>query len=82
MKKFIIMSALGLATVAGLSSCSDFLDTDNKSTVTPDSQFSDIAGWNQQLNNAYYALKECDGLIITGATGTNVNDIAVLLIKR
>lgn len=57
MKKFIIMSALGLATVAGLSSCSDFLDTDNKSTVTPESQFSDISGWNQQLNNAYYALR-------------------------
>ena len=51
------MSALGLATVAGLSSCSDFLDTDNKSTVTPESQFSDISGWNQQLNNAYYALR-------------------------
>ncbi|MEE1547109.1 MAG: RagB/SusD family nutrient uptake outer membrane protein [Prevotella pectinovora] len=58
MKKFIIMSALGLATVAGLSSCSDFLDTDNKSTVTPESQFSDILGWNQQLNNAYYALRD------------------------
>lgn len=58
MKKFIIMSALGLATVAGLSSCSDFLDTDNKSTVTPEGQFSDISGWNQQLNNAYYALRD------------------------
>lgn len=58
MKKFIIMSALGLATVAGLSSCSDFLDTDNKSTVTPESQFSDISGWNQQLNIAYYALRD------------------------
>ena len=52
------MSALGLATVAGLSSCSDFLDTDNKSTVTPESQFSDISGWNQQLNIAYYALRD------------------------
>lgn len=52
------MSALGLATVAGLSSCTDFLDTDNKSTVTPESQFSDISGWNQQLNNAYYALRD------------------------
>lgn len=35
-----------------------------------------------QENNAYYALKEADGLIITGATGTNVNDLSVLLIKR
>lgn len=35
-----------------------------------------------QDNNAYCALKETDGLIMTGATGTNVNDVAVLLIKR
>lgn len=31
-------------------------------------------------NNAYHALKACDGLIITGPTGTNVNDVAVVLI--
>ncbi|MBE7034655.1 MAG: glycerate kinase [Ruminococcaceae bacterium] len=35
-----------------------------------------------QDNNAYYALQEADGLIMTGATGTNVNDVSVLLIKR
>ncbi|MCD7777273.1 MAG: glycerate kinase [Clostridiales bacterium] len=33
-------------------------------------------------NNAYNALKEIGGLIITGPTGTNVNDVSVLLIKR
>lgn len=33
-------------------------------------------------NNAYEALKRVDGLILTGATGTNVNDVAVVLIKR
>ncbi|MDY5987122.1 glycerate kinase type-2 family protein [Sporofaciens sp. SGI.106] len=33
-------------------------------------------------NDAYHALKSAGGLIITGATGTNVNDISVLLIKR
>ncbi len=33
-----------------------------------------------QDNDAYHALKKCDSLIITGATGTNVNDISVLLI--
>lgn len=32
-------------------------------------------------NNAYAALKQCGGLIKTGATGTNVNDVAVLLIR-
>lgn len=35
-----------------------------------------------QENDAYHALKETDGLIMTGATGTNVNDVAVVLIKR
>ena len=33
-----------------------------------------------QNNDAYHALKAVDGLIITGATGTNVNDVAVVLI--
>lgn len=32
-------------------------------------------------NDAYNALKEIDGLIITGPTGTNVNDVAVALIN-
>lgn len=35
-----------------------------------------------QNNDAYHALEKTDGLIITGATGTNVNDVAVVLIKR
>ena len=30
-------------------------------------------------NDAYHALRSCGGLIITGPTGTNVNDVAVLL---
>lgn len=33
-------------------------------------------------NDAYHALQKCGGLIMTGATGTNVNDLTVLLIKR
>lgn len=33
-------------------------------------------------NNSYYALDACDGLIKTGPTGTNVNDLSVLLIRR
>lgn len=32
-------------------------------------------------NDAYHSLKAVDGLIITGPTGTNVNDISVLLIS-
>lgn len=31
-------------------------------------------------NNAYFALKSINGLVMTGATGTNVNDFCVLLI--
>jgi len=32
-------------------------------------------------NDAYRALQAVDGLIMTGPTGTNVNDVAVLLIR-
>ena len=31
-------------------------------------------------NDAYHALRETGGLIMTGPTGTNVNDVAVLLL--
>ena len=31
-------------------------------------------------NDAYHALEKTGGLLITGATGTNVNDLSVLLI--
>jgi glycerate 2-kinase len=33
-------------------------------------------------NDSYHALEACGGLIVTGPTGTNVNDLTVLLIKR
>lgn len=33
-----------------------------------------------QENDAYHALKAVDGLIVTGPTGTNVNDVAVALL--
>lgn len=33
-------------------------------------------------NDSYHALQACNGLIKTGPTGTNVNDLSVLLIKR
>lgn len=35
-----------------------------------------------QQNDAYHALERTGGLIRTGATGTNVNDVAVILIRR
>lgn len=34
-----------------------------------------------QENDAYHALQKVDGLVITGPTGTNVNDVAVALLK-
>ena len=34
-----------------------------------------------QNNDAYHALQKSNGLIITGPTGTNMNDVAVLLIE-
>ena len=34
-----------------------------------------------QENDAYHALKAAGGLIITGPTGTNVNDVAVALLR-
>ena len=33
-------------------------------------------------NDSYHALKKAGGLVITGPTGTNVNDLTVLLIRR
>ena len=35
-----------------------------------------------QNNDAYHALGRVDGLIMTGPTGTNVNDLAMVLIRR
>ena len=35
-----------------------------------------------QNNDAYHALQKSGGLIMTGPTGTNVNDVSVLLIRR
>ena len=33
-------------------------------------------------NDAYHALEKVGGLIRTGPTGTNVNDVAVVLLRR
>ena len=44
------------------------------------------AGWDAALaledNDAYHALASAGGLIVTGPTGTNVNDVAVVLVGR
>ena len=33
-------------------------------------------------NDAYHALRAVDGLVMTGPTGTNVNDVAVALLEN
>ena len=44
------------------------------------------AGWNLDEvladNDAYHALQAVQGLVMTGPTGTNVNDLTCLLIRR
>lgn len=56
-----------------------YVDNDTKKTLAEKGiSIFDIL----ESNNSYHALKACDGLIITGPTGTNVNDLSVLLIKR
>ena len=44
------------------------------------------AGWDTArtlaVNDAYHALQAVGGLVITGPTGTNVNDLSMVLIRR
>ena len=54
---------------------------DGESCAALDAQGVSIPDVLQQ-NDAYHALQKCDGLILTGPTGTNVNDLSVLLIRR
>ncbi|MBQ0071167.1 MAG: glycerate kinase [Spirochaetales bacterium] len=54
---------------------------DNTTEATLVSLGVDIASVLQD-NDAYHALQKCGGLVITGPTGTNVNDFSILLIKR
>ena len=68
-------SVLGIAM--GTSQAGGYVDGGTLAALT-------AKGWNVfdvlQNNDAYHALQAVDGLMITGATGTNVNDVAVVLI--
>lgn len=78
----------GLAGAAVISVGSDGTDgpTDAAGGYVDGDTLAALAakGWNADValadNNAYYALQAVDGLIITGPTGTNVNDIALVLL--
>lgn len=80
----------GLESVAIFSLGSDGTDgpTDAAGGYVDGNTITVLAGMGIDVydvleqNDAYHALKECNGLIITGPTGTNVNDLSVLLIKR
>ena len=56
-----------------------YVDQDTKKLL--DSLGIDIAKVLRN-NDAYHVLEKADGLIKTGPTGTNVNDVSVLLIRR
>ena len=78
----------GLADVAVFSVGSDGTDgpTDAAGGYVDGSTAAVLAAQNVSIdavlrnNDAYHALALTDGLLITGATGTNVNDVSVVLI--
>ena len=79
----------GLAGAAVISVGSDGTDgpTDAAGGYVDGDTLAALAakGWNADAaladNDAYHALQAVDGLIITGPTGTNVNDISVALVR-
>ncbi len=79
----------GLAGAAVISVGSDGTDgpTDAAGGYVDGDTLAELAakGWNADAalanNDAYHALQAVDGLVITGPTGTNVNDIALVLLN-
>ena len=75
----------GIQNVAVFSVGSDGTDgpTDAAGGYVDGNTYSSIKDYEKYLDNndSYNALKQVDGLIITGPTGTNVNDMAVILIE-
>ena len=65
---------------------SDSVVSSNLSSGYFGSQLNDTLGLRTadvlQDNDSYHALEKVGGLIVTGATGTNVNDLAMVLIRR
>lgn len=55
-----------------------YIDTDLLFKVQ--SQGIDLKSYLDR-NDAYHALEQIDGLVMTGPTGTNVNDVSVLLLQ-
>ncbi len=80
----------GLRNAAVFSVGSDGTDgpTDAAGGYADETTMTDLAEQGIQVhevladNDAYHALKAVDGLIVTGPTGTNVNDVAIALLRR
>ncbi|HRX57135.1 MAG TPA: glycerate kinase [Eubacteriales bacterium] len=82
--------------IAGLADCAVFSfgsdGTDGPTDAAGGFCDGDTAGTLRQKgididevlirNDSYHALKACGGLIVTGPTGTNVNDLSIVLIRR
>ena len=56
------------------------LDFEKLTALAKEAGFSIYA--SLENNDSYHALQAVQSLIVTGPTGTNVNDVAVLLIRR
>lgn len=80
--------------IAGLNACIFSIGSDGTDGPTDaaggyvDGQTADVLQRQSvrifdalQNNDAYHALQAVDGLIFTGPTGTNVNDVAVALLR-
>ena len=80
----------GLTNVAVISVGSDGTDgpTDAAGGYVDGYSFSRLVALGVDVDNAlnnndaYNALNLVDGLVITGPTGTNVNDVSMILIDR
>ena len=80
----------GLANAAVFSAGSDGTDgpTDAAGGYVDGDTLAALAAKGLSLhavlkeNDAYHALEAIGGLIITGPTGTNVNDVAVALVRN
>jgi len=86
-QEFAFAAAKGIAgfdNIVILSLGSDGTDgpTDAAGGIVDGTSFAKIKGYDKILanNDTYNGLKAIDGLIITGPTGTNVNDVAIALI--
>lgn len=92
-QELALAAALGIAGMEGVavfSLGSDGTDgpTDAAGGYADGETYAQLKGQGIEIyqvlqdNDAYHALEACGGLIKTGATGTNVNDVSILLLRK